>query len=570
MLLVEIKNDVTKFAEVISTILEVEVMIVDNNLRIISNTYNNPDKPSDIHQMSIIGHVIESAKTIAIEDKTDFEICRKCSDMSKCQMKGFVCVPIIYKDVVIGAIALIVPENKIQHVFGNVNNSIEFVEQMADLLISKIQKGDDYKNLNKIKCEREVIMDSIDYAMVAMDELGYITYYNKRFRQYVGDKNDYCGMFIRDVIPHKYVTEFLTNYMEFSDRLIYLEKDDRPLYGFLTCMNININGSREGMLFVFKPISDVNVQLNEMGHNNTRMTFNFLEGVFMPKRVIEESKRLSVTKKAVLITGETGVGKDMLAKAIHTFSNRANNCYVTVNCDGINHELLEESLFGDEQSHYIIGGLGKLQLAHKGTIYFYKIDKMPIYLQRRLVEIFKNNTIQRKGVHDIEVDVRMIFSTSADLAILVHDGLFDDELYYRISENTIYVPPLREDKPILKKLIDSRIKFYKEKYNKENLYFDQQAIDLIINYGWPENRKELDKVMDSIISSGKSKVAVEDLVRFNLADSEENIVKSALISDMEKESIAALLASDMDKDDVARTLGISRATLYRKIKKYNL
>lgn len=413
-------------------------------------------------------------------------------------------------------------------------------------------------------------MDSIDYAMVSMDELGYITYYNKRFRQYFGDKTDCFGMFIRDVIPHKYVTEFLSNYIEFSDRLIYFEKDSRPFYGFLSCTNIYINGSRSGMLFIFKSISDVNVQLSEIGYNNTRMNFKFLEEGLIPEQVIEEAKRLSITAKTVLITGETGVGKELLAKAMHAFSDRSNNCYVTVNCGGIHRELLEESLFGNEQSYNIVGGLGKLQLAHKGTIYFYKIDQMPIYLQRRLVEVFKSHTIQRAGMHDITVDVRMIFSTSVDLASLVRDGLFDDELYYRISENTIHVPPLRQDKAALKQLLDSRTEFYKEKYHKEKLSFDAQAIDALINYRWPENRKELDKVMDKIVSRCENKVTVEDLARLNLTDGEDDGIKPSSISDMEKESIAALLASNINKDEVARALGISRATLYRKIKKYNL
>lgn len=570
MLLAEIKNDVVKFAEVISRVLEVDVLIVDNNLKTISNTYRYPDKPRTIHSLSIIGQVITSGKVITIDDKNHYDTCRECSDFEKCDMKGLICVPIHYKEMVVGAIALIIPEHKIQHVFRNVNNSIEFLERMADLLSSKIRNSDDYNNLNLIKSEREVIMDSIDYAMVSMDELGYITYYNKRFSQYFGDKTDCCGAFIKDVIPHKYVTEFLTNYIEFSDRLIYFEKDSRPFYGFLSCMNININGGRGGMLFIFKSISDVNIQLNEIGYNNTRMTFKFLEDGFIPEHVIEEAKRLSVTSKTVLIRGETGAGKELLAKAMHTFSNRVNNCFITVDCDGTYRELLEESLFGNEQSKHVVGGLGKLQLAHKGTIYFHKIDQMPIYLQRRLVEIFKSKTIQRAGMNDIKVDIRMIFSTSADLENLVRDGLFDDELYYRISENTVYIPSLRQDKTSLKQLIDSSARFYKERYNKRNLKFDTQAIDVLINHNWPGNRKELDKVMDNIVSRCEGQVTFNDLAELNLTDGEENVIKLSQIRDIEKESIAVLLSSNTNKDEIAEKLGISRATLYRKIKKYNL
>ncbi len=151
MLLAEMKNDVTKFAEVISKILEVDVLIVDNNLKTISNTYCYPDKPVPIRNTSIISQVISTGKTVAIEDKSGFDTCKDCLDFNECEMKGFICVPIFYKEAVVGAIALIVPDHKISLVFGNVRNSTEFLERMADLLASKVQNGDDYSNLNLIR-----------------------------------------------------------------------------------------------------------------------------------------------------------------------------------------------------------------------------------------------------------------------------------------------------------------------------------------------------------------------------------------------------------------------------------
>jgi len=567
MLLAEMKNDVTKFAEVISKILEVDVLIVDNNLKTISNTYCYPNKPVPIRNTSIISQVISTGKTVAIADKCDFETCKKCLDFKKCEMKGIVCVPIVYKDAVIGAIALIVPDPKIAVVFENVNNSVEFLERMADLLASKIQKSDEYSHLNLIKRERELIMDSIDYAMVSMDEIGYITYYNKRFRHYFGDIENFCGLFIKDVIPHKCIIEFLSNYNEFSDKLVYIEKDSHTFYGFLTCMNINVNGSRGGMLFVFKSISDMNTQLAEIGFNNTSTTFDSIENGLIPAKVIDEAKRLSITSKTVLIRGETGTGKELLAKAIHTFSDRSGQYFVAVNCDGTYRSMLEESLFGNLNSSQIVDGLGKLQLAHEGTIYFYKIDQMPRYLQRRLAEVLKSKTIHHAG-RSIRVDLRMIFSTSADLESLVREGLFDDELYYRISENTIHIPPLRQDKIVLRGLITSGIELLKSKYGNASLTFDAKAFEALMMYRWPGNGKELDKVMDHIVSKCSGSVTINDLAKLNLIEMEEH--RPIPIRDLERESIAALLAANSSKDDVAKKLGISRATLYRKIKKYNL
>jgi transcriptional regulator of acetoin/glycerol metabolism len=162
----------------------------------------------------------------------------------------------------------------------------------------------------------------------------------------------------------------------------------------------------------------------------------------------------------------------------------------------------------------------------------------------------------------------MIFSTSADLESLVRDGLFDDELYYRISENTICIPPLREDKSALRKLLSSSLKFFKGKYNKESLSFDAQAFEALLNCSWLGNGKEVEKVMDFIVCRCTDCVTVNDLTKLNIINAEENKLLS--IRDLERESITAMLASSRNKDDVADRLGISRATLYRKIKKYNL
>jgi sigma-54 dependent transcriptional regulator, acetoin dehydrogenase operon transcriptional activator AcoR len=568
MLLAEMKSDVTKFAEVISKILEVDVLIVDSNLKTISNTYSFPDKPMPIRQTSIIGQVIATGKTISIADKSYCDTCRECIDFKSCEMKGFISVPIFYKKRVVGAISLIVPSNKIHIVFGNVGNSVEFLVKMAELLSSKIQNSDDYDNLSLIKREREVIMDSIDYAMVSMDEIGYITYYNKRFISYLGLKEDCCGMFIRDVIPNKYITEYLSNYIEFYDRLVFFEKDNCSVYGFLSCMSISLNGSRSGMLFILKSIQEINTQLTEIGYSNASVTFKAIENNTIPIETIDEAKRLSVTSKTVLISGEKGTDKDLLAKAIYSFSDRLSHYFITVDCEGAYGDILDKSLFGNEESDNIVSSTGKLLLANKGTIYFSSIEQMPIYLQRRLAEILKTKTINTAFNHDFKVDLRMIFSTSEDLECLVRDGRFDDELYYRISKDIIEVPPLRKDKSLLKKLIFRTAEFYKEKYNKKSLIIDKRVFEELLEYDWPGNGRELDKVMDCIICRGRYHVTIKDLIGLNIIGTAES--KPLPIRDQERDSISQLLASKLNRDDVAKLLGISRATLYRKIKKYNL
>lgn len=568
MFLAELKDVVSKFGDAISKILDVDVLIVDNNLNRVGNTYRYSDEPVPIRQMSIIGQVITSGQVIAIDDKNTYHTCKVCPDLSECNMNGFIGVPIFYKERVVGAIALILPERKIQEAFRDVRNSIEFLERMADLLSSKIQNSDDYKHLNTIKREREILMDSIEDAIVSTDEIGYITYYNIKFVNFFGPQKNCTGMFIKEVISHRVIDEFLSTPNDVTNQLIYIESEGHPFYGFLSCMNISVNGHRTGMLFSFKALSSVNAEFNKISHDNLLVTFNWAEQGFLSSGTIDLAKRISIKNKTVLIYGENGSGKEMLAKAIHNFSNRSQNGFIIVDCGGLNREFLEQSIFGDERDSNVLGGLGKLQLAHKGTIYFHKINKMPMYLQKRIVEFLKTNTIRQAFVRDIQIDVRLIFSTDQELSALAKQGLFDDELYYRISEDTIEIPPLRKDKRSMSNILQKNIAFYKQKYNKEHLIFGDDVMAVLSAYSWPSNMKEIECTIDSLVCHCSEQVCIEDLLPYHLMEEATSSIQS--IRELEKEKISQLLATAKSKDEVARLLNIGRATLYRKIKQYNI
>jgi len=223
MLLAEIKDSASKFAEVISKTLDVDVLIVDNNLKTVSNTYRYFDKFTLVRRVSIIGQVIATGQVVAIDDKSSFNACKECPDLQECEMVGFLGVPIHYQDRVVGAIALILPKQRVLQIFKDVRNSIEFLERMADLLSSKIQNNDDYNTLNIIKREREVLMDSIADAIVSTDDIGYITYCNKQFMKCFGLNKSCQGQLIRDVIPHKIVSEFLKKQNVIINQVLFLE-----------------------------------------------------------------------------------------------------------------------------------------------------------------------------------------------------------------------------------------------------------------------------------------------------------------------------------------------------------
>jgi len=218
------------------------------------------------------------------------------------------------------------------------------------------------------------------------------------------------------------------------------------------------------------------------------------------KRVYERIRALAPTQTRVLLTGETGTGKSLMAKLIHRHSDRADAQFITVHCGAIPETLLETELFGYEKGAFTGADrrkLGKFEIAHKGTIFLDEIGTMPPSAQIKLLKVLQDKTFQRIGGEvDIEVDVRMIFATNADLKKMREEGLFRNDLYYRLSVFPVEIPPLRErveDIPYLSILI---LKKLNKLNTKEIRDIDPRVLDAFKKYQWPGNIRELENLME--------------------------------------------------------------------------
>ena len=556
--LAEIKEDTDKFGEVIARTLDVDVLIVDSGLKNVSNTFRYFDKFTVIQPSSVVGRVIATGETVTVRDRRNYDGCRQCADYDECEMVGFIGVPIRYQNRTVGAIALVLPRHRVEHIFDDIHNSVAFLENMADLLSSKIRDHDEYDALRIIHREREVLMDTIENAIALVDELGYVTYCNRNFQKFFPSRTDLTGSPIRELVPHKLVLELLDTPQEISNRLIQTDLEGGAFYGLLSCRNINIDGVRRGILLIFKSASYMSSDYNELVHCNGSMTFQWGNRRLFPQRVEEQAKRLSISDKPILLTGEHGTGGYILAKCIHQFSNRKEYPLLTINCSRLYRDLLYEMIFGV---------LGRLYLANNSTLLLHNIDQAPLYIQGKLADFIRTSSL-RTGENGIvlKLNVRLIFSTHADLKEMARNGLFDENLYYRISENVIHLPALREEPDLLKTLIRSGRDFYCAQAGGEKMSFSPEVYRALMHYPWPGNVQEAEYVIDQIASHCGGLIKMDDLAKLNLIQPEK--VKS--MKEIEREMITAQLKSSRNKDDIAKSLGISRASLYRKIKDYNL
>ena len=234
------------------------------------------------------------------------------------------------------------------------------------------------------------------------------------------------------------------------------------------------------------------------------------------RRVEMVVRRVAETDAAVLISGESGVGKELVARALHRYSPRGERPFVKVNCAALPLELLESELFGHERGAFTGAHRakpGKFELAHTGTIFLDEIGEMPLPLQAKLLQVLQDHQFARLGSrHDINVDVRIVAATNRQLESVVEVGAFRADLYYRLNVVSIHVPPLRERRAEIPILVETFLAHYAGRYGRARRRISAQALERFMAHPWPGNVRQLENMVKRIVALDSEAWVVEELV----------------------------------------------------------
>jgi DNA-binding NtrC family response regulator len=283
-------------------------------------------------------------------------------------------------------------------------------------------------------------------------------------------------------------------------------------------------------------------------------------------------EKIAQTDSNVLITGETGTGKELFAELVHKKSRRRNRPLVTINCAAIPDSLLESELFGHSKGAFTGADSmqdGKLKAADQGTIFLDEIGDMSPYSQAKILRVLENKEIQRLGcARGIPVDVRVVAATNQDLDQLGRENKFRRDLFFRLNVSHIHLPPLRERKEDLPALVDHYLEQFSHTLRVKIKRVTDDALDCLFAYDWPGNIRELKNVLESIFAEGPQReITLQDLpVHVHRRCAE---LKS-LPGDERGRLLWALAATNWNKSEAAAKLHWSRMTLYRKMERYNV
>jgi len=455
-----------------------------------------------------------------------------------------------------------------------IENAFKTEEKVLDLSINN-------KFLN-------TIIESISDGLIVIDKEGKITHLNSIAGKILGkESHEAIGKPIDKLIR--------TNFSLFdilNNRKGYLEKEititpfgSKESFQYLLTEKLveDYEGKSQGIMALFKEMKKVHKLVGGIIGSKPQLNFsNIIGNNEKIKRAVNLAKVASISSCKILIQGESGTGKEIFAQAIHNNSNRRDKPFIAINCAAIPRDLVESELFGYEEGAFTGakrgGRPGKFELAESGTLFLDEIESMPLESQPKLLRVIESNQLMRIGGNKIiTTDVRIISSTNQDLLLAIKKGNFREDLLYRINTVTVDITPLRERKddiPILVKYICNKIG---RRVNKNNIEIDKKVLEVLCEYNWPGNIRELENALESAIILSKNNKITMDAINENIKYFKANNPnprdnnKAGPLIDLEKEAILKTLEDAKDNiSKASKTLGIDRSTLYRKIKKYKI
>lgn len=294
-------------------------------------------------------------------------------------------------------------------------------------------------------------------------------------------------------------------------------------------------------------------------------------------RILATARQAAESNAIVLICGESGTGKGLLAQLLHEWSQRAGQPFVTVDCAALQENLLESDLFGHVKGAFtgaVRDKIGKLSLAEKGTVFLDEVSEIPPAVQGKLLRFLQQREYERLGdTRTLTVDARVIAATNRDLEELVRDGLFRQDLYFRLKVVELYLPSLRERPEDIPLLVEHYLRRYAQLNGKAVAGIEDDALGSLQSYPWPGNVRELINAVErAVILARQRRLRTGDLpphiAKYRAAEPDENRLVS--LAEMEKEHIQQVILHTPSLEEAARVLGINPATLWRKRKQYHL
>ncbi len=573
-MLLSMYNNIQKFIETISTVTGLDIEVVDNNLMRVAGTgtYNRDFGKSIINAGNLVQTTIKENKVIYVQNPRENELCHACKNKADCKELSAICMPIADENIVYGVIELACFDEQANiKLLQNAEIYINFLGFIASNIAESCKKKQELIDVSELLDVMFQVVHTTGKGCLIYDTNGKIIYKNTKAEDIL-KKLDLKQIKKEKIVPTGVV---LSDMEEFS-----IEQKGKSINLLGKSVNLTSSTSKFDSIFVFDTIKSLllpSFPTSPQQHSLDKIIGKSKAVQRLKQQIISTSK----TQSTVLISGESGTGKELVARAVHSIGKNTDTPFIAVNCGAIPDTLLESELFGYVSGAFTgaspKGQIGKFEMAEGGILFLDEISCMPIYLQAKLLRALQEKTITRLGSNkNIKVNIRIIAATNDNLHDLMEKNLFRQDLYYRLNVIPIQIMPLRERMEDLDLLIAYFIEKYCTLFRKASFKLSERIILKMRNHSWPGNVRELENCIEYLVNMAdeEGKINEENLYHSFLtpinSKVEDNSEKQFItLQEIEQEAIQKAIAhfgeSTSAKKEVARVLGISLATLYRKL-----
>ncbi|WP_432666539.1 sigma 54-interacting transcriptional regulator [Wukongibacter baidiensis] len=582
----QIKDVVQQFAETASAALKLDVEVVDENFCWVagSGRIKNLIGTKIIEQGIISKLLLKGRKNVIVDRPGEEESCKFCPNYGKCRYKKAVYSIIKNEEETIGVIGFSA-ESKEQEklIDSNAHAMLDFIDKIGNLISAKVKE---YEMLKQVKTYAQLmntVIDNINKGIIILNRDDKIMDVNRFIEEKLQiNKEEIKDKHIKKILPKINIDNNNDENKPMQYREISRTVKGKHIDLLYIAKPIVVNEQSEGTICLFEDYKDTKQLAYTISQKQSTISFDQIIGENRSFSDFKEKvKQVAQNDSTVLLTGETGTGKELFARAIHESSKRSNKPFIAINCGAIPEALIESELFGYEKGAFTgankMGKHGKFYLADKGTLFLDEVGTMPIYLQIKLLRAIERREIERVGgAKSIPIDVRIIAATNEPLNEMVEKGEFREDLYHRLNVVTLFIPSLRERGEDILVLANHFISKYASKFNKYILGLSEEVKDIFLNYDWKGNVRELQNTIEYAINMESSNYITKENLPFQFKEITTALKSSEFITleELEKQHIKMALDkcgwTENGRIEAAKKLGISRATIYRKIKKYNL
>ena len=553
----------------IAAVLKIEVEVADHQLFRVAGTGRIKEKIW--REMSgedvVFRHCLETGQTTVIDRPGFHPLCESCGQYMKCAEAGEICTPITVDGKAIGVIGLIaMNEEQKERLFGDLQANINFLEKMADVIASKIKEHAYYQQ--QILAEKKIstLLNYMDTGILMLNRKGECEFLSAAARAMLELEPGQS--------PPEAIVQQLLSQMDNlagSGNIIYLNLGAFSRKFFATCHRIDDEDGGESAVIVLDDPEHITSLASHLSFE-VPLRDEVISTHPVAVKLKEMIPKIAASHLPVLIQGEPGTGKHFVARYIHRSGSRAGHPFVRLNCSFFTEAQLDQELFGHSGGPEPVPG--KLELTDGGTLYLEEIHQLPMSIQVKLMTFLENRLIRRGGEF-YEINVRIIASTNVNLADFVRRGLFRQDLYYKLSMFPITLPPLAQRK---QDILPFAQLFLQQQRNGVVKKLDDAVIDILLAHDWPGNIQELKNVIEyACHMATTSVIEVRHLPDYIVAETQDRVRANQPVFNLqtiERETIKRALAEVESrggrKEEAAALLGISRATLFRKIKDYRL